>query len=194
MNLDEFLRIEPNPGNDADLVDLRALEYTSDYDEHLMCPICHCPFVNPVRLHCDHVFCQECLSTAIICTSTVGTGTSNFKCPGCRVPSKEVFLNVPRLLVNMCNEIQVKCPFSDEGCGEIIPRGHVQAHVDKYCNYRLLDCPDESCEKKTRRKDFRSDNRCVHTLRSCPNCDEQVMDLDFEVCHPHVITLPLLMY
>lgn len=180
MNLEEFLEMELSSLKQDELVDLRALEYVSSYDDHLMCPICHCPFVRPVRLQCDHVFCQKCLNTAI--TST-GVDPEDFKCPSCRAPARDVFLDVPRLLVNMCGEIQVKCPFSEEGCKEIVPRGHVQTHVNKYCSYRLMDCPDPLCEKKTRKKDLHSDHKCMHELCRCSRCDGEVMEQDLEVRH-----------
>ena len=177
MNLEELLTIESSC-RDEDLVDLRALDYVSSYDAHLMCPICHCAFIDPVRLQCDHVFCQKCLCSAIATTTSDRDG---FTCPTCRTPTQEVHTDVPRLLTNMCDDIRVKCPFSNEGCTEIIPRGHVQSHVDKYCGYRLIDCPSEECDKKARNKDLDSDQRCMHGLRPCSYCEEEVMEQDYEV-------------
>src|SRR5277367_4245427 len=46
--------------NTADKIDLRSLDYVSEYDSHLMCPICHVPFISPVVLECDHTFCASC--------------------------------------------------------------------------------------------------------------------------------------
>jgi hypothetical protein len=159
-------------------VDLRALDYVSGYDGHLMCPICHCPFIRPVRLQCDHVFCQKCLNTAI--RSGI-TSTENFTCPTCRASTMAIFMNVPRLLINMCDDVRVKCPFSDGGCTEILPRGHVQSHVDKYCDSRPLPCPDVCCEKKTRKRDLDPDGRCLHMPHLCDGCEEFVMEQDMNV-------------
>lgn len=161
-----------------DLIDLRTLDYVSEYDEHLMCPICHCPFIEPVRLQCDHIFCDKCVHTVI--DSSFDTGTSSFPCPTCRAPIKSI-LNVPRLLISMCDDVKVRCPYTGEGCREILPRGHVQSHVDKYCDYKLLDCPDVNCGKKIRRKNMSPDQRCMHTLFQCENCEEDVMEQDREV-------------
>ena len=185
MNLDEFIIMESNgDSNSSNLVDLRGLKHASMYNDHLMCPICYCPFIQPVRLHCDHVFCQDCLTTAITCTIVDPASSMDlFKCPSCRVPAREVFLNVPRLLINMCNEVQVKCPFVHDGCYEIMPRSHVQAHVDKYCGYPLVDCPDKACDEKLHRKDLDAfGDRCLHAIHECPSCGEDVMELDSEVC------------
>lgn len=163
---------------DPDGVDFRALDYISTYDAHLMCPICRCPFVRPVRLQCDHIFCRTCLDSAITCSSS----RDDFTCPTCRSPTSDTSVNVPRMLINMCDDIRVKCPFSREGCSEIIPRGHVQLHVDKYCAYRLVDCPDEGCDKKTTKMHLHPEGKCMHELRHCPHCEEDVMEQDFEVC------------
>ncbi|OJJ66865.1 hypothetical protein ASPBRDRAFT_137015 [Aspergillus brasiliensis CBS 101740] len=176
ITLDELLAMEANCDRD-EVVDLRSLELVSSYDDHLMCPICHCPFVRPVRLQCDHVFCQKCLNTAITAFSA---SRDDFTCPTCRTPTRGVYLNVPRLLLNMCDEIRVRCPFRDEGCEEIIPRGHIQSHVDKYCGYRLMKCPEDSCNKTTRKKDLSSEGRCLHELHRCLRCDEYVAEQDYE--------------
>ncbi|KAJ5371084.1 uncharacterized protein N7496_007176 [Penicillium cataractarum] len=176
MDIQDFLAMEASSDRD-DLVDLRALDIVSSYDSHLMCPICHCPFVQPVRLQCDHVFCQKCLGSAI--TTFRSADSDEFPCPSCRTPTTRISTNVPRLLVNMCDEIQVRCPLAGEGCNEIVPRGHVQSHVEKYCGYRLVSCPDESCGKKTRKKDLQPEERCMHSYCRCERCNEDVMEQDF---------------
>ncbi|OQD76362.1 hypothetical protein PENDEC_c004G00590 [Penicillium decumbens] len=177
MDLQEFLALEATHDGD-DLVDLRALDFVSNYDSHLMCPICHCPFVDPVRLQCDHVFCRQCLHSAI--TIFHSADSDEFPCPSCRTPASRVSTSVPRLLINMCDEIQVRCPLQAEGCVEVLPRGHVQSHVDKYCGYRLVSCPDDSCEEKIRKKDLQTEQRCLHRYFRCPRCEEDVMEKDYQ--------------
>lgn len=186
MNLEELLAMEANLERD-EIVDLRSLDCVSSYDDHLMCPICHCPFIRPVRLQCDHVFCQKCLNSAI---TSFSAGRDEFTCPTCRTPTRDVYLNVPRLLINMCDDIRVKCPFWAEGCTEIVPRGHVQSHVDKYCNFRLMDCPNTLCDKQTRKKDLNSEGRCMHELHACTRCEEEVMEQDYEVRLFHALLGP----
>lgn len=179
MNLEEILLVESSCTDD-EIVDLRALDYVSGYDTHLMCPICHCALIRPVRLQCDHVFCQKCLGSAVTSSSS---DRDDFTCPTCRTPTQTVYTDVPRLLINMCDDLRVKCPFLGEGCTEIMARGHVESHVDKYCGYKLLDCPSETCDKKTRKKDLDSDGKCVHELLQCSHCEEEVMEQDYEVRH-----------
>ncbi|KAE8349660.1 hypothetical protein BDV28DRAFT_56981 [Aspergillus coremiiformis] len=176
MNIDDFLAMDPGCDRD-EIVDLRSLDYVSNYDDHLMCAICHCPYIRPVRLQCDHVFCQKCLNTAI---TTFDTDRDEFKCPTCRTPTRGVYLTVPRFLINMCDDIRVKCPFEVQGCKEIVPRGHIQSHVDKYCGHRLMDCPDVFCRKKTRKKDLSAENKCMHELHRCLRCDAEIMEQDYQ--------------
>ena len=169
-------------------VDLRALDFVSSYDSHLMCPICHCPFVQPVRLQCDHVFCADCLRSAI--TTFRSGDTAEFPCPSCRNPTRHVSTNVPRLLINMCDEIQVRCPLAAEGCDEVVPRGHIQSHVEKYCGYKLVPCPDAECDKKMRKRDLQVDQRCRHNYCRCDRCKEDVMEQDLEVRAARPMFLP----
>ncbi|KAJ5159776.1 Zinc finger RING-type [Penicillium canariense] len=176
MNIPDFLALEAD-SESGDLVDLRALDFVSSYDSHLMCPICHCPFVQPVRLQCDHVFCRKCLGSAI--TTVRSADSEEFPCPSCRTPATRISMNVPRLLINMCDEIQVRCPLLGDGCEEVVPRGHIQSHVEKYCGYRLVPCPDESCGKNTRKKDLQPDQRCMHSYCRCGRCNEDIMEQDF---------------
>ena len=79
-------------------VDLRALDYVSDYDSHLMCPICHVPFVEPVVLDCDHTFCTACFEEY-----RDGTNHSDrSQCPTCRAYLLAPPQKASRLIVNMC--------------------------------------------------------------------------------------------
>ncbi|KAI1987785.1 hypothetical protein LOZ53_004153 [Ophidiomyces ophidiicola] len=154
------------------LVDLRSLEIASKYDGHLMCPICHCPFVHPMQLNCDHIFCQHCLD---VC---VGLDTlDDVLCPTCRSPIDPAIKSAPRLISAMCDDILVKCPYNAYGCDEVVQRCHIQAHVDKYCDYMPIPCLDVTCKKMIRAKDAPSDNRCLHELHECEDCGEMVAEL-----------------
>jgi RING-type zinc-finger len=160
-----------------EVVDLRALDYVLPYDEHLMCPICHCPFIRPLRLQCDHVFCQKCINDAIMAS---GSGPQDFRCPSCRARARDISGKIPRLLINMCDDVRVRCPYSDEGCTEVMARGHVQLHVEKYCDYKLLQCPLSTCTEKTFKKKLNPE-RCMHTTVKCEACEEDVMEQDLQV-------------
>ncbi|KAJ9639072.1 hypothetical protein H2204_003980 [Knufia peltigerae] len=137
-------------------IDLRALDHVTDYEAHLMCPICHVPFVEPVVLECDHTFCSSCLKEYREGTSA---GVRS-QCPTCRSFLLSGPRKASRLIVNMCDEIKVRCP--NEDCEVILPRGTVERHATKECEHERLKCPDEGCDRLVKRKNY-VPNQCIHT-------------------------------
>ncbi|EXJ94152.1 hypothetical protein A1O1_02545 [Capronia coronata CBS 617.96] len=137
-------------------IDLRALEYVGDYDSHLMCPICHVPFVDPVVLECDHTFCDSCLKEY---REGVSSGPRS-RCPTCRAFLLSGPRKASRLIANMCNETQVRCP--NEDCEEVLPRGCIEHHATKECPHERLQCPDPTCDKLVKRKNYVPE-QCIHS-------------------------------
>ncbi|KAI9871216.1 MAG: hypothetical protein M1830_003192 [Pleopsidium flavum] len=156
------------------LVDFRVLDYVSSCDDNLMCAICHSPFVNPVRLRCDHVFCQECLNTALRHQPKEARN-----CPSCRsVVENDPSIPMPRMVLRMLDELKVKCPNKTLGCRDIVTRGFVQHHVEKYCEFVEVNCSLDSCQLKIWRKD--ADKPCLHNKVTCHDCSEVMMEKDLE--------------
>ncbi|KAK6381320.1 hypothetical protein LTS17_004377 [Exophiala oligosperma] len=122
-------------------IDLRALDHVTDYEAHLMCPICHVPS----------------------CLKEYREGTSagvRSQCPTCRSFLLSGPRKASRLIVNMCDEIKVRCP--NEDCEVILPRGTVERHATKECEHERLKCPDEGCDRLVKRKNY-VPNQCIHT-------------------------------
>ncbi|KAK5023169.1 hypothetical protein LTS07_009391 [Exophiala sideris] len=137
-------------------LDLRALDYVTEYDSHLMCPICHVPFLDPVVLDCDHTFCNSCLKEY---REGAGNGPRS-ECPTCRTFLLAGPRKASRLIVNMCNEIKVRCP--NEDCEEIVSRGAVEYHATRECQHQNLQCPDQECGKLVKKKNY-VPNQCIHS-------------------------------
>ncbi|MCJ1453123.1 hypothetical protein MMC28_003468 [Mycoblastus sanguinarius] len=157
-------------------VDLRALEYVGSYDPNLMCAICHSPFVNPVRLECEHVFCQRCLNQAMRMQGYY----DHINCPACRRRiDRLTIVPVPKILSHILDDLPVKCPLSSEGCLEEMPRASVQQHVDRYCAYSEVECPSEACLLTTLRKDV-GERQCLHCMVECEDCKQSFMERDLE--------------
>ena len=156
-------------------VDLRSLEYVSPYDDNLMCPVCHSPFVGPVELECEHFFCLGCIGEALHHQQT-----DKKSCPICR---KELGPNLysfaPKVLYRILDDLKVKCPMSCDGCLHQGRRSDIQIHLDKYCLYREAVCPSKICSLRILRKDS-LDGKCHHCLVQCESCDELFMELDIE--------------
>ena len=145
-------------------IDLRELEYVAEYDSHLDCPICHVPFIDPIALKCDHIFCLGCFMEY---TEHQSTST----CPSCRasLDTENPWSYTPRLVINICDDIKVKCPNHKSGCDRILARGFAEHHATKQCDYRLVGCSDEQCAKKVPLM-FRNDERCGHNSIQCERC------------------------
>ena len=176
MEIHDYLPERPlfNP------VDFRSLEYVSSYDHNLMCAICHCPFVHPVKLECEHVFCQRCVNQAMR-----HQHHSSRSCPSCRRRIDQASITpVPRILDQILDELLVKCPLQPEGCLETMPRCRVQDHILKYCPYSEVDCPSEECLLTLRRKD--ADKRlCLHQAVECDDCKQSMLKRDLESHRSH---------
>jgi hypothetical protein len=137
-------------------LDLRALDYAADYEPHLMCPICHVPLIDPISLECDHCFCTRCLVQS--CDRI--NADEGPKCPTCRAAITTVPRKASRLIVNMCDDLKVRCP--NEGCGKELARGHIEYHATKQCGEQRLKCPAfPTCNKLTKRKHFVAE-QCRH--------------------------------
>lgn len=148
-------------------VELRALEHVSEYDSNLMCPICHVPFIDPVVLDCDHTFCAECFEEY----RNGGPSTDRSKCPSCRSYHLGGSKKASRLIKNMCNEIQVRCPNKD--CTAVVARGCVEQHATKECLEQLMPCSDPKCSKKTKRKNFVPE-QCIHNTHIECECGASI--------------------
>lgn len=155
-------------------VDLRLLDYIGDCDDNLTCPICRCPFVDPVVLaDCDHYFCRDCIRQTWNASTAYNPLGPRGDCPTCRTPAK---LNArsatSKILINIVDDLLVRCPKAEEGCKLEIKRGEVQDHVSIYCGFALIECPDYNCELPVRRKD--SKDGCLHYPVSCIACREEM--------------------
>lgn len=163
------------PASNTHRVDLRSLDYVTPFDHNLMCAICHCPFVTPVKLDCDHVFCEECLNRAMM-----HQDRESRTCPTCRSKIRHgVVTPVPKIIIRILDELVARCVFHEEGCTEMVPRGAIQDHIDRYCDYSRVHCPLVDCDLKVRRKD--ADKGCLHNIVDCDDCYQSMMELDVEL-------------
>ncbi|KAK5129335.1 hypothetical protein LTR08_003593 [Meristemomyces frigidus] len=175
-------------------VDLRLLDYVVPYDENLMCPICRCPFLDPVVLcECDHYFCRDCIRQTWSSNHTPHGPRGD--CPSCRTPAKLGPRSATsKILVNITDDLLVRCPKSEQGCAAQVKRGEVQDHVSIYCGYAPTPCPAAGCEQPVRRKDVAQG--CLHYGVSCLECREAMPKSNLEAhwqseCHDRLVSCKL---
>ena len=161
-------------------LDLRLLDYVGTYDSNLMCPICRCPFVDPVVLtECDHCFCRDCIRQTWNTNNAYTPLGPRGDCPTCRTPAKLGPRSATsKILVNIVDELVVKCPKTDDGCKAEVKRCEVQDHVNIYCGYALVECIGEGCELPVRRKD--AAQGCLHYGVSCLSCHKELQKWKLE--------------
>ncbi|MCJ1369101.1 hypothetical protein MMC20_000309 [Loxospora ochrophaea] len=157
-------------------IDLRDLDYVAPVDHNLLCPICQCPFVDPVTLGCEHLFCKECVDTAM------RNQVRDMRCcPTCRTKrERDYAIPVPKVITRILDELMVKCPLQAKGCDQTLQRCLVQKHVERYCDYYEVSCPSLVCNLKIFRKDA-ARNVCLHRLDLCNYCQKWVPKRDIDI-------------
>ncbi|KHN98332.1 TRAF-type zinc finger protein [Metarhizium album ARSEF 1941] len=156
------------------IFDMHTLNYVSDIDPNLLCPICHDPLVDPVTTPCDHTFCYRCLRRSIA-SSPSGTA-----CP----IDRELLLwvdcfSAARLVRTQLSCLTVKCPNQGRGCESQVRRENVEKHATAECRFREYSCPDTTCDKKLRNKP--QDDVCHHRQVGCGLCHDKVEEADKEM-------------
>ena len=166
----------PQPHTAGVILDLRQLDYLpASWDNNLICSICRCPFIDPVSLLCDHTYCQSCLRQAL-----ESQESSRKTCPTCRQPTAHSAARpMPRVFVNILNDLSVQCPNCKAGCTIQLRREDVQTHVDSYCNYSMIACVDATCTKTVMRK--LANTECTHSAIPCEDCGIKVNEVDMPV-------------
>lgn len=182
MEENHYLAQKARAVNLNPVVDMRLVDYVSDYDRNLMCPICRCPLVDPVVLDsCDHCFCRECLSQT---WTEYHPGGPRGNCPTCRSQSRLAAKGaVNKILTNILDELLVKCPKHEEGCTAEIKRGELQNHINLYCTYGFVECPSVDCDQPIKRKDA---SQCFHSDAACIDCHNTMFVANLEACPTHL--------
>ena len=180
MEEQHFLLAKARAQNYNPPVDFRMLDYVSPYDDNLMCPICRCPFNDPVVLsECDHCFCRDCIRQCWNTNSNYTPLGPKGPCPTCRTSAKLGPRNAAsKILVNITDELIVKCPKSEEGCKAEVKRDEVADHVSIYCGYALVECSAENCDQPVRRMDDHLG--CLHYGVSCISCQKELQQWKLE--------------
>ena len=122
--------------------------YESEVDNNLQCPICRCvsfpfpsvpisdrislrsnAFVEPTMSSaCQHVFCLDCISTALSLSPTCPIDRSRL--------SRDDLVPAPRIIQQMVQELRVVCPYAKHGCAVVCERSLLSNHLQRECKHK----------------------------------------------------------
>jgi len=119
-------------------------EYVGTISEHLKCPVCGEPFVDPTRGPCGHTFCKLCIE---------GWLQRSPSCPSDRKPMKIDQLQKDFIAANLVDELQVVCPFD---CKFTCQRQQMTKHLLIDCQEAAITCVHQGfgCKFGGKRKDL----------------------------------------
>lgn len=185
-------------------VDIRSIKYKSS-TEHLNCPICQQPFIQPLTTICSHSFCRECIFEYFKLTEEIDK--SSCTCPLDRTPLNPKNVNdvfpTPLIISNLIDDLQVYCLNSERGCPWVGNRWEVEHHVLADCPYTGVLCNGErkdaegnvfKCNLYVERRFTGDGDECVHKQYECKKCStliskvsedyhlSKVCDLNFQNC------------
>jgi TNF receptor-associated factor 5 len=147
--------------------DFRALTYLSTVDENLMCPICRMVLVEPVDTECEHTFCKECITEALVHSEL---------CPIDRIPcsTDPQFKPSHKIIINQLDALLVECP----DCDEPVPRALLRNHLERYCKVGRVPCPEKTRCRQLVPRCLAEEGKCLHYDVSCPDCEEVCQKID----------------
>jgi len=169
--------------------DLRNLQYESATD-HLICPICQQPFLQPMTTICGHTFCKECITECLNVGPTLEPNFRKGSCPLDRTPIDATDLNelfpTPLLIANMVDELVVRCLNNERGCTWKGRRWEIENHVKHLCGYTGVHCngirsttsPDHSNEETNKIKELQEADETIN----CQLLVERRFSEDHDVC------------
>lgn len=130
----------------------RIVGLTDKQLEQLVCGICHGVLNNPVSTQCcRQSYCEDCIEEWINCAAN---------CPNDRQSLAVGDLQaVPRALVNMINELQIKCDHHSEGCDQVLTIETLAEHLSQ-CEFR----PNARCKSCRQMRASVATHDCIQTL------------------------------
>lgn len=115
----------------------------NDIISNIQCPVCFIMCDIPL-MSCEngHFICKKCLENII----PISCRIKDKSCPQCR--SSGFLRNVAyeKIVNEMLNNYDLKCPFSDEGCSETYKFGNQKTHLNN-CKFftQKFNCPCVRC-------------------------------------------------
>lgn len=102
----------------------RKFTKKDDISYNLQCTICYDVFNNPLRLHCGHTYCSDCIYNWM---------KKSQECPSCRVKIQRELIDRDLLAFNIIEDLEVTCNNDELGCPWKGPLSELLNHL-KFCD------------------------------------------------------------
>ena len=135
-------------------------------NQNFHCLICFNVLKEPVMCQRNHFFCHGCITEHLRRNSNT--------CPTCADElSVETLTEVPRIVKNYLDELNIRCDYYDRGCRELVQLQNLKQHVAK-CGFTPVTCGNQGCGETISKRDriYHESELCQFKKLKCHKCWE----------------------
>ncbi|KAM9680960.1 E3 ubiquitin-protein ligase PDZRN3 [Dama dama] len=137
--------------------------FDGDVDPDLKCALCHKVLEDPLTTPCGHVFCAGCVLPWV-----VQEGSCPARCRG-RLSAKELNHVLP--LKRLILKLDIKCAHAARGCGRVVKLQQLPEHLER-CDFAPARCRHAGCGQVLLRRDVEAHMRDACDARPVGRCQE----------------------
>ncbi|XP_031572712.1 TNF receptor-associated factor 3-like isoform X1 [Actinia tenebrosa] len=151
-------------------LDSRKLYFPKSISSSLKCELCKNLLRKPKQSTCGHRFCQNCYERRVKDSS----GAVNCPVDGNELTSENLFPD--RCCERDIQNLDCYCYNNEKGCGWLGQLRDLEKHEEK-CEYSLEECSNPGCNEKIERRhlDDHVKKTCDFRLITCENCGANVI-------------------
>ncbi|XP_004854272.1 E3 ubiquitin-protein ligase PDZRN3 isoform X1 [Heterocephalus glaber] len=137
--------------------------FDGDVDPDLKCALCHKVLEDPLTTPCGHVFCAGCVLPWV-----VQEGSCPSRCRG-RLSAKELNHVLP--LKRLILKLDIKCAHAARGCSRVVKLQELPEHLER-CDFAPARCRHAGCGQVLLRRDVEAHMRDACDARPVGRCQE----------------------
>ncbi|KAK2498877.1 hypothetical protein MC885_004770, partial [Smutsia gigantea] len=137
--------------------------FDGDVDPDLKCALCHKVLEDPLTTPCGHVFCAGCVLPWV-----VQEGSCPARCRG-RLSAKELNHVLP--LKRLILKLDIKCAHAARGCSQVVKLQQLPEHLER-CDFAPARCRHAGCGQVLLRRDVEAHMRDTCDARPVGRCQE----------------------
>ncbi|XP_037656322.1 E3 ubiquitin-protein ligase PDZRN3 isoform X1 [Choloepus didactylus] len=137
--------------------------FDGDVDPDLKCALCHKVLEDPLTTPCGHVFCAGCVLPWV-----VQEGSCPARCRG-RLSAKELNHVLP--LKRLILKLDIKCAHAARGCNRVVKLQQLPEHAER-CDFAPARCRHAGCGQVLLRRDVEAHMRDTCDARPVGRCQE----------------------